>query len=180
MKYLYILLFISLIIVAYFLSPRLTRSSSTLNKEITEGEYIQLVYMGSSTCGYCSDSLHLSLSNLKNEFSKLSEQGSIRFYSTGISADIDPDIGYNFLKKSGPYDEFIIGGSWYNMGFERYVWNKFGLEGFIPKILILKLNFNTKSGTQGIMNIERMDTLLFELNSIEDLKKFDIEKVLNN
>ncbi|MBE9048443.1 hypothetical protein IQ255_29350 [Pleurocapsales cyanobacterium LEGE 10410] len=131
------------------------------------GDYFQLVYIGSEYCGFCSDSLHSIVSEIRNEISTQIKVTDYKFYSTGISIDRDPKIGFEFLNKSGPYDEMIIGAGWYNSGLIDYVWHT-GAKPFTPQIYIVKKTFFTESAYSNILIIDRDMEVYERLYSIKE------------
>lgn len=158
-----------------FFSNEKIYSSSNIS-DFKGGDYIQLVYIGSSGCGYCNDSLHAEFVDLSDRLKAYSLNNGKKFYTTGISTDINPNKGMDFLEKAGTFDEIITGGGWYNMGVNYYIWDKFQLEGYVPQILIIDLQLDVNGSIDGILDITRKDSLLEIFSSLSELKKFrDLE-----
>jgi len=154
-----------------FFSKEKEYSSSNIS-DFKGGDYIQLVYIGSSGCGYCNDSLHKEIANLSNRLKEYSIISGKKFYTTGISTDVNTNQGIDFLIKAGNFDEIITGGGWYNMGANYYIWDKFQLEGYVPQILIIDLQLDVKGSLNGILDITRKDSLLEHFSSLSELKDF--------
>jgi len=123
-------------------------------KDLKGGDYLHLIYIGSSGCGYCNEKLHKNIVVLKNKLELLSEKTELNFISTGIAVDSNSDTGYNFLKASGYFDEIITGLTWYNSGTMKYIWSINEIKGKIPSIIIAKSEFNVSSYSGEILDID--------------------------
>lgn len=135
---------------------------------------IQLIYIGSNRCVYCSNDFHNEVKILRSNLEKWAEFHDYQLISTGISVDVNSDEGIRFLQKSGPYDEIVAGWSWYNSGISHHVWNDKKTEGFVPQIKLLKLKIHIAGSPSGnILNIEREEEPLKSLSNIKELKNFN-------
>jgi hypothetical protein len=142
-------------------------------EDLSGGTYIQLIYVGSSSCPFSNNLLHEEIKKLRNNLIDWTNYNDYNFMSTGISVDLNSTQGFYFLQDSGPYDEIISGASWYNNGVSQYVWKK-NSEGFTPQIIILKTDFKVvTSSLGGILKIEKEETLLESFHLLEDIKKIN-------
>jgi len=144
------------------------------NSDITleTGSYIRFVYLGSPQCAFCNNQkAHDLINSLKNFLKVRSNENGYKYISTGISVSSNSAHGFNFLNKSGFYDEIISGANWFNLGANYYVWNQFPGYPDTPQIILIKTNFKVRSAGLSISNIEQNDVLLkrvIGLNNIEN------------
>jgi len=45
-----------------------------------------------------------------------------RFIAVGVDIDWSPEVGFDFLKQFGPFDEILTGDNWANTGAIEYLW----------------------------------------------------------
>jgi hypothetical protein len=140
--------------------------------DLNGGTYFQLVYIGSSGCSFCNESLHSEVALLKTKLKNIVNERGFKFLSTGISTSLDSKEGVKFLNNISEFDELISGGSWYNLGVYYYIWDTFKDEGSVPQIIILKNDFVVTGSLNGIQDIERNDNLLFRLTTIQEVQDF--------
>lgn len=154
-----------------------------------EYEYIKVVYLGSSDCGFSnSDSNHESVISIKESMQELSFKFNFKLMFTGVSTDTTAHAGIRYLSKTGPYDEIVSGGDIYNVGLFNHVWNKDGSPS-TPQLHILleKYKIIEREGTKYgvIKDVEKTSKVIRsalgqneiqELNSIIDRNGW---KILN-
>jgi hypothetical protein len=160
--------------------------TETQKSDITNmrgGTYIRLVYIGSSGCSFSNNKrTHQMVKSIKKFTKDFVHQEGYKFLSTGIAQDKLAFQGINFLQKSGPYDEIIAGGSWYNLGLFQYVWDTLPGIALTPQILLTLSEFRIVSAGEQIGNIKRNEILLKRfkgIKAIENLQKVVEENDLN-
>ena len=160
--------------------------STQTNIEPTEkGKFLRFVYIGSSNCGYSNNpETHEMVSKIKKYFKDLAHKRDINYITTGIAKDLFPDVGIQFLKNTGPYDEVTAGASWFNLGLNYYIWDNIQGRPATPQILLTQTNFNiSENGSitrsedvlhraTGIQNIRYLNRL------IENTKRQEINKLI--
>jgi hypothetical protein len=71
--------------------------------------------------------------------SKLKKE-SIHFISTGLAYDYSQIAAFDYLNKSGPYDELLVGGGSFNLGVIHYVSG----SSPTPMLLLFREVYNTQ------------------------------------
>lgn len=142
------------------------------NLDLSGGVYVRMVYIGSSKCVYSNNShTHKMVSAIKKRMKSIFEEADVNFLSTGISTDRSSEEGLDFLKKSGPYDELLVGGGSFNLGVIKYVSGSTST----PKILFFLENYDTELIGLNMSNFDSSQKRLKMYNGqfeIEDLYKF--------
>jgi len=155
--------------------------STQSNIQPTEkGKFLRFVYIGSSDCGYSNNpETHEMIIRIKKYFKNLTRKRDINYITTGIARDLFPDVGIQFLKNTGPYDEVTAGASWFNLGITHYIWDDIQGRPATPQILLTRTNFDvsedgaiTKSEEVlhraiGIQNIRYLNRLIKNAKSQE-------------
>ena len=148
---------------------KITESES--NIDLSGGSYIRMVYIGSSRCVYSNNShTHKMVDAIKKRMENIFEETDVKFLSTGISTDRSSEDGLDFLKKSGPYDELLLGGGSFNLGVIKYVSGSTST----PKILFYLENFDTELVGLNMSNFDNSQKLIKMYNGqfeIEGLNK---------
>lgn len=145
---------------------------STETVDFSGGMYIRLVFIGSSDCIYANNSeTHRMVSTIKNELSSVLEKASIQFITTGVSHDLSSTIGMNYLEKTGPYDEILVGGGPFNLGIIHYASS--GLS--TPRLLLFLEKYETDVFGMNMNNFYNAQELLKSYTGqyeIQDLYEF--------
>jgi hypothetical protein len=100
---------------------------------------VVLLYIGSSTCGFCQDSelqdfirdIHLNLVEISTEID------SVSYFTIGISKDYNVNNGYKHLLEIGIFNEIMVGNSWYNTALSRYIFSDFPAMAATPQVVLL-------------------------------------------
>lgn len=122
-------------------------SDISYKSEKKEYQYIRVVYIGASDCGFSnSEDTHKSVISIKKSLRELSDKYNFRLITTGISTDSTAHTGIKYLSKTGPYDEIISGGDFYNTGFFSYVWSRDGSPQ-TPQLHILNQKYDIHEQT---------------------------------
>jgi len=143
--------------------------------EMKETE-ILMIYIGSSTCGFCKDErLPGYISDIRTELwervRSSSPKNELSFFTMGISKDWDVEGGLNHLIEMGPFHEVMTGKSWNNTGLSRYVYENFPGEAATPQIVVTEREYYSITGSitsyRGIKN-ERILTRKIGLDEIKE------------
>lgn len=148
-------------------------SASTKDDSLDEWDYINyepelydlvLLYVGSSTCGFCQDEeLHNSIREINSKlFNLASDIDSLSYFAIGISKDYNVNNGYKHLLKIGIFNEVMVGNSWNNTGLSRYFF----------------VDFPALPATPHIALIIRKKNLLSSIDSNDDFRGIEFEQVL--
>lgn len=82
---------------------------------IEAGTELVMVYIGASHCGPCvQPEYKAALEQAKALLAEQAEAAGKGFAVIGVSLDYDPEVGIDFLRESGKFDELVIGRNWYN------------------------------------------------------------------
>jgi len=139
-----IALFISGLVYG-FLSGHQSTSPSKKSVDLSGGQYIRLVFVGSSTCSYSNNDVTISLiKNIKADLKNLSTNHDFEFISTGISYDVSSKVALKYLEKTGTYDELLVGNGPFNLGNIQYT------SGMSPTPLILLFAENYETDLLGM------------------------------
>jgi len=142
--YVYAFLIIILFVVGYiFGSLGIYQFSNDSQKtfDFSKGSLVRFVYIGSSKCIYSNNErTHEMVSYIKSELKSIYDSTNTKFFSTGISIDLNSEVGVPYLSKTGPYNEILVGGGPLNLGLINY---SSGLSS-TPKILISFEEYKTK------------------------------------
>lgn len=135
--------------------------------------YYRLVVIGSSGCVFSNSEESITMiKNIKKKFREIAAHQNKKAVFTGISLDLNPTYGIQYLNKTGPYDEITTGLSWYNSGILRYIWDVFEGEAATPQIIITRSNFNVRSAGEEIGEIEHSEQMLGRFVGINDMRSF--------
>lgn len=103
------------------------------------GTEMLAVFVASSTCGA---SEYPGLREALNEIRDLLAADAVRdgkqFISVGVALDQDPWLGIDFLKRFGPFDEILSGGSWVNTGALAFIVRDFPTRRTIPQLILIE------------------------------------------
>jgi len=142
------------------------------NIDLSGGLYIRMVYIGSSKCVYSNNRhTHKMVSDIKKRLESSFKETGVGFVSTGISTDRSSKEGLEFLKKSGPYNEILVGGGSFNLGLIKYVSGSTST----PKIIFFLEEYDTELIGLNISNFSNAQKRLNIYNGqyeIEDLDEF--------
>ncbi len=148
---------------------------TTYGIDLSGGQYVRLVFIGSSTCFYANNTETIYMvSNIKNKLKTVLEKDVIKFISTGISYDRSTTIAINYLKKTGPYDELLVGAGAFNLGIINYVSG----SSSTPKVLIFHELYETDLSGLNINNLHSSQSLLktytgqFEIRNLYESIKY--------
>ena len=93
----------------------------TLPKELFDFEaylnrqerQLVLIYLGSPTCGFCTDPAYRSLIiEAKERLAQLVAR-PVSFLTIGVSVDNYVKAGLAFLEQVGDWDEVVVGNGWF-------------------------------------------------------------------
>lgn len=117
-----------------------------------------MVYIGSSTCGYCNDSeFPAQIEAIKLGLQNKASEREWHFSVTGVSIDWSTSEGIEHLGKFGLFDEVMTGRKWTGVGAHLYLSQMPGIYG-TPQILVIGRNpaFIDKLGSRPVFK----DTLI--------------------
>lgn len=132
------------------------------------GDYLRFIYIGSSHCGFANDEdNHHNILKLKELLKELSKESRYSFISTGISVDVNAYQGVRYLKKTGPYDEILSGSNWFNVGVQKYVWERFQGRPSTPQIILTKTKFEVEE----FFGIHQSEQVLKRVSGIYEIRE---------
>ena len=135
-------------------------------------EAIQLVYIGSAGCNFCTDEETIEKINfIKNRLEEVADHLGYQIWLSGIAADEDPVVGYEHLKKTWPYHEVNTGAYYYNWGHMEYVWGEgeFAGPGVVPQMLINRSTYRIEAAGMSIGNAFREEHLIQRYTGAQDI-----------
>ncbi|MBE9048539.1 hypothetical protein IQ255_29870 [Pleurocapsales cyanobacterium LEGE 10410] len=133
------------------------------------GDYIRFVFIGSSTCPFSNnDNTHNMVNYLKESLKKITELNSINFIVTGLSVDLYPQLGLNYLKNTYPYHEVMVGSSVYNLGSVFYSAG----NPSTPHILIIHEKYDTELVGINLSQISDSQQVLHSFSGVFEIKEF--------
>ncbi len=137
--------------------------------DLSGGDYIRFVFIGSHTCPFSNNErTHDMVNYLKKKFEEITKEHSLKFISTGISVDIFPQLGLNYLKQTNPYHEIIAGASVYNLGSVYYSAG----SPSTPRVLILHENYETELKGINLNHLNRSQRLVQEYSGVFEIERF--------
>jgi hypothetical protein len=144
-------------------------SDKEIITDLSGGDYLRFVYIGSSTCQFSNNEhAHQLVKSLKTELKSLAQQYSINFISTGISIDGSTKQGIKFLKKSGNYSEIISGASNFNLGSIQYASG----AASTPQILLIHERYDTEVIGVNINDLNQVQQLINNYRGIFEIEEF--------
>ena len=163
-----IALFISGLVYGY-LSGFNSTSPSKINVDLSGGQYIRLVFVGSSTCGYSNNDVTTSLiKNIKADLKNLSNSHDFGFISTGISYDVSSKVALEYLEKTGDYNELLVGNGPFNLGTIQYTSGK----SPTPLILLFAENYETDLSGMNMNNFNSSQEHIGTLSGQYEIQEF--------
>ncbi len=118
-----------------------------------EGEQLVLLFVGSSTCRASADpELPHGIETLKLRLAEYAEERSLGFRASAISVDWVPELGLDFLKPFGAFDEVSVGGNWTGHSLIRQTWDH-GLNPVTPAVYILRRTLVVEGDS---LNLDRL------------------------
>jgi hypothetical protein len=140
---------------------------------IVDGKYLKLVFIGSSDCVFSNnDEMHSITLNIKKHLSELTRASNMKLMTTGITSDVNADIGYSYLQKTGPYTEIYTGASWYNLGLKRYIWKDFEAPSLTPQLLITLAEKNSFDAGGQLANVNIDEIIVIRLIGFHEIQEF--------
>jgi len=128
-------------------------SAYTPSFEMPEGPQLVAIYVGSSTCGPCqSPELKAAIEQAKRGLRKQATTARLSFAAIGVALDWSVEEGYNFLRKSGEFDEIVTGSNWINLGALRYIWADSTATPGLPQLVVLRRTIETGAARIAINN----------------------------
>tara|TARA_R100001143_G_scaffold63595_1_gene73193 strand:- start:2291 stop:2890 length:600 start_codon:yes stop_codon:yes gene_type:complete len=142
--------------------------------DLSGGVYIRLVFIGSSDCFFSNNKeTHHMISYIKSELDEAMKNASLKFISTGMSYDHSSNRAIEYLEKTGPYDELLIGGGAFNLGVINYTSG----GSSTPKLMLFVEKYETDLIGLNMNNFKDSQHLLktytgqFEIQALYDFIK---------
>lgn len=146
-----------------------SNSNTVDTLDLAKGQYIRLVFVGSSTCGYSNNEETTSLiKNIKADFENLSMKNDFKFISTGISYDVSSKVALEYLEKTGTYDELLVGNGPFNLGTIQYTSGK----SPTPLVLLYVENYETDLFGMNMSNFNSSQKLIKMLTGQFEIQEF--------
>jgi len=87
------------------------------------GDQLIGVVIVSSTCAWSSRANFPStIREMNRLLVERAAQDHRRFIAVGVAVDWSATVGFEFLRRFGPFDEILAGGNWANTGAIDYLW----------------------------------------------------------
>jgi len=168
MKKFYI--FVSLIVTFFLVGVlySLTNNDKDINKSnyLSQGQYIRFVYIGSSGCIYSNNQKTQKLiRGIKSSLNDKISGTKIKLITTGVSYDILSNLGIKHLKKTGQYDELLVGAGPLNLGILNYA-NE-GLS--TPKVILFFENYEIVPYGLSLSNFHNSQRLLGTYTGVSEI-----------
>jgi hypothetical protein len=96
------------------------------------------VFIGASWCAATARSPALR-DSLPIVFKRLAMEATARhhkFSRIGVSLDVPPQTGLDWLSKYGSFDQVIVGGGWGNFGVVNMIWSDSASQAALPQLII--------------------------------------------
>jgi hypothetical protein len=96
------------------------------------------VFIGASWCTATLRSPALR-DSLPIVFRRLAMEATARhhkFSRIGVSLDVPPQTGLDWLSKYGPFDQLIVGGGWGNFGVVNMIWSDSASQAALPQLIV--------------------------------------------
>lgn len=152
-----------------FISFSSTSENLSYSKDVDkEGDYLRLIFIGSSNCVYCNTELNEKIKSIKSRI-EIESIGTFDYVFTGISVDNNSQNGFEFLNKSGFYHEVISGGGWANLGAMKYIWRDLEHLPVVPQLVITHSNISVREINFGIGDINRDEEIIFRFDNYFDI-----------
>ena len=107
-----------------------------LNREERE---LVLLYLGSSTCGFCIEPQYKALLiEAKERLAPLALARHMKMRTIGVSIDWSISEGIAFLEDAGEWNEIVVGNNWYNSAVIEHVWGVAEATGGVPQVIVFE------------------------------------------
>ena len=104
---------------------------------------------------------------MKTAFEKVADEQGWSYKVVGVALDWSAQVGYEFLKGNGAFDEIIVGNNWTNLAAEEHIWKADDVRPSIPKVIVYKQD--VQRGQTGIEFSDRYD---FKPLSLAEIRKW--------
>jgi hypothetical protein len=130
---------LSLALILLFTAAGSAEDTYQPSGEAVEGNELAFVYIGATACGPCKlPAVKDAVRRAKVHFARLAAEQKRPFSATGVAIDTSIDEGLLFLKDVGPFDQVVVGHSWFNLAVADLVGSDpDGVLG-IPQIIIFE------------------------------------------
>ena len=107
--------------------------------EAVEGNELAFVYIGGTACAPCKlPEVKDAVRRAKVHFARLAAEQKRPFSATGGAIDPSIDDGLRFLEDVGPFDQVVVGHSWFNLAVADLIGaDPDGVLG-IPQIIVFE------------------------------------------
>ncbi len=158
-----LVLLAAMLLVALALIARNTNldRAPELPIESTSGDEIILVFVGTSTCGWCNlDELPDAVKTIRVRLQEEAAAIGKTFFFFGVIPDISVESGFRFSDRFGPFHQLMVGGSWLNHGAMHYVWEDHPGPASTPQVLIVRRRLDLSAVPGGIVPRTVEETVL--------------------
>ena len=115
-----------------------------------EGTELVAVYFGGSTCGWCyTDEAREAVRAAVLALQDRARAEGKAFAYVGVANDWDIEVGLDFLKASGPFDEIIVGRNWYNHAAAPHLFMNPDAIPALPTVVVYEQDVT--SGDRGLV-----------------------------
>ena len=121
-------------------SRRATTMRRAVERGVTVGRSLLLVYVGDSRCAWCRDPrMPVLLQRIQAHVSAVAESSSVGFRMAGIAVDPIPEQGLRHLRQVGPmFLEVASGGGWQSLGIAGIGADSAGGRESTPQLILLE------------------------------------------
>jgi hypothetical protein len=136
-------------------TARAQDSSYAPTHESPEGQEIVFVYLGSYDCGPChKQEFKRAIEKAKVLLNRKAKEARKDFSAIGADMGWDVERGIAFLKKTGRFDEIMVGRSWTGSAASQYIWQDDASSPAKPSVVVYERNVESEDGRISISEPE--------------------------
>jgi len=116
------------------------------------GPEVVLVFFGSESCGYSRLPMtKAAVEEAKRLVAGQAAEAGVRFLAHGVSNDLDPEVGMEFLRRVGRWDENSLGRGWANEMVMRHLFDEAQIGVGTPEVIVLRRNLSYDLGPDSLV-----------------------------
>ena len=111
------------------------------------------IYIGAEFCGPCHDpQLKRAIGRMKAILADRAAKERQSFSVTGVATDWEVEKGIKYLRSIGPFDEIVVGKSFFNQAASEYIWKDSSVSTLVPQLVLIERVVNYQDGRAIISN----------------------------
>ena len=112
-----------------------------------------VILLGTSACHFGNDTrFKTAFHTIAAAVGQRAHDQSHTLLRLGVAMDDDVNVGADWLRSIGDFDEFDVGGNWLNNAVVGYLWDSRALPG-IPQVVILRRQIHRTLGDGARINV---------------------------